>query len=86
MNHYTGWNLENFATTSLWNNHQLHPRTASLDRIDSKLGYIEGNVQFVSVMANYAKLDFQEAQLLEFCKAVYDYRYHYSFPIKKYPN
>lgn len=72
---YTGWELENFETTSLWSNHQLHPKTASLDRIDSKLGYIEGNVQFVSLMANYAKLDFQEAQLLEFCKAVFDYRY-----------
>ncbi|BAZ13642.1 hypothetical protein NIES4071_54810 [Calothrix sp. NIES-4071] len=71
---YTGWELENFETTSQWNNHQLHPKTASLDRIDSKLGYIEGNVQFVSVMANYAKLDFQEAELLEFCKAVFDYR------------
>jgi hypothetical protein len=73
---YTGWELENFETTSQWNNHQLNTKTASLDRIDSKLGYIEGNVQFVSVMANYAKLDFQEAQLLEFCKAVFDYRYH----------
>ncbi|OKH44021.1 hypothetical protein NIES2101_29200 [Calothrix sp. HK-06] len=71
---YTGWELENFATTSLWDNHQLHPKTASLDRIDSKQGYIEGNVQFVSVMANYAKRDFQETQLLEFCKAVFDYR------------
>ena len=29
--------------------------TASLDRIDSKLGYIEGNVQFVSVGINLAK-------------------------------
>lgn len=73
---YTGWELENFATTSLWDNHQLHPKTASLDRIDSRLGYIEGNVQFVSVMANYAKRDFQETQLLEFCKAVFYYRYY----------
>jgi hypothetical protein len=73
---YTGWQLENFETTSQWNNHKLNPKAASLDRIDSKLGYIEGNVQFVSVMANYAKLDFREAQLLEFCKAVFDYHYH----------
>ncbi len=71
---YTGWELENFAATSLWNNHQLHPKTASLDRIDSTLGYVMGNVQFVSVMANYAKRDFHELQLLEFCNAVFDYR------------
>ena len=71
---YTGWELENLEATSLWDNHKLHPRTASLDRIDSKLGYVPGNVQFVSVMANYAKRDFWESQLLEFCKAVFDYR------------
>ena len=71
---YTGWELENLEATSLWDNHKLHPRTASLDRIDSTLGYVPGNVQFVSVMANYAKRDFLESQLLEFCKAVFDYR------------
>jgi hypothetical protein len=71
---YTGWELENLEATSLWDNHKLHPRTASLDRIDSMLGYVPGNVQFVSVMANYAKRDFWESQLLEFCKAVFDFR------------
>ena len=48
----------------------MHPNTASLDRIDSSLGYIPGNVQFVSVIANYAKRDFQEEELFEFCEAV----------------
>jgi hypothetical protein len=71
---YTGWELENFEATSLWNNHKLHPKTASLDRIDSTLGYVMGNVQFVSVMANYAKRDFHESQLLKFCNAVFDFR------------
>jgi hypothetical protein len=72
---YTGWELDNPENTSLWdNNHKLHPRTASLDRIDSDLGYIPGNVQFVCVMANFAKRDFQEEELLKFCYAVAEYR------------
>lgn len=70
---YTGWKLDNPETTAHWDNHQLDPRIASLDRIDSSLGYILGNVQFVSVMANFAKRDFQEEQLLEFCQAVAEY-------------
>ncbi|GAB1540212.1 hypothetical protein NUACC21_28810 [Scytonema sp. NUACC21] len=71
---YTGWKLDNPETTAHWNSHQLHPRTASLDRINSALGYIPGNVQFVSVMANFAKRDFQEDELLEFCYAVVSYK------------
>jgi hypothetical protein len=43
-----------------------------LDRIDSSKGYIFGNVQFVSLMANYAKRDFLEEELLRFCEAVND--------------
>ncbi|MBE9211440.1 hypothetical protein IQ247_01690 [Plectonema cf. radiosum LEGE 06105] len=69
---YTGWNLDNHQTTSEWDSNVLHPKTASLDRIDSRNGYILGNVQFVSVMANYAKRDFLEQELLEFCQAVAD--------------
>ncbi|MUH00946.1 hypothetical protein F7734_55270 [Scytonema sp. UIC 10036] len=71
---YTGWQLQNLETTAHWDTHKLHPRTASLDRIDSSVGYIPGNVQFVSVMANFAKRDFQEEELLEFCKSVVNYR------------
>ncbi|NJN07862.1 MAG: hypothetical protein HC874_16055 [Richelia sp. SL_2_1] len=67
---YTGWNLDNHQTTSEWDSNVLHPKTASLDRIDSHNGYIWGNVQFISVMANYAKRDFLEKEFLEFCQAV----------------
>ncbi len=69
---YTGWKLDNLATTSDWESNILHPKTASLDRIDSCEGYIFGNVQFVSVMANYAKRDFLETELLRFCAAVFN--------------
>ncbi len=67
---YTGWKLDNLQTTSDWNSNILNPKTASLDRIDSRKGYVFGNVQFVSVMANYAKRDFLEEELLRFCEAV----------------
>ncbi|MBD2771841.1 hypothetical protein [Iningainema tapete] len=71
---YTGWKLDNPETTAHWENNQLHPKRASLDRIDSSLGYVLGNVQFVSVMANFAKRDFQEEELLKFFQAVVNYR------------
>lgn len=45
-------------------------KNASLDRIDSLKGYIKGNIQFVSVAANFAKSDFSEKEFLEFCEAV----------------
>jgi hypothetical protein len=44
--------------------------TTSLDRIDSSIGYVFGNVQIVCVMANYAKSDFSDEQMREFCKAI----------------
>ncbi|GAC1501819.1 MAG: hypothetical protein NVS2B14_14420 [Chamaesiphon sp.] len=71
---YTGWELDNPETTNEWDNYKLHPRRASLDRIDSSVGYVPGNVQFVAVMANYGKRDFKEDELLEFCKAVVNYK------------
>lgn len=39
---------------------------ASLDRIDSTKGYIEGNVEFVSVFINYAKNKFSREQVQDF--------------------
>ncbi|MCT7997478.1 hypothetical protein [Laspinema olomoucense] len=70
---YTGWELENPPTTNGRLRCDRHPRRASLDRIDSTQGYRLENVQFVSVMANYAKRDFPETELLKFCRAVVSY-------------
>lgn len=44
---------------------------ASVDRIDSRFGYIKGNVQFISLTVNYAKNNFDEAvvtDLINLCK------------------
>lgn len=46
----------------------LHPKSASLDRIDSYKGYVKGNVQFVCVSLNYAKHYFSNAEILDFIR------------------
>jgi len=43
---------------------------ASLDRIDSKFGYIKGNIQFISTAANLAKNNMTHKQMIEFCKLI----------------
>lgn len=45
-------------------------RTASLDRIDSKKGYIEGNVQWVHKDINRMKSNFTEQYFKELCRKV----------------
>lgn len=67
---YTGWKMILRPTK----NEQiiLSPERASLDRIDSSKGYIEGNVQFVSWMAQLAKNKYSSEELYKFCKAVVD--------------
>lgn len=52
------------------NTHQLRNPdkrfTASLDRIDSNKGYIEGNVQFISMAVNFLKSTMTHQQTIEF--------------------
>lgn len=45
-------------------------KEASLDRIDSSKGYIEGNVQWVTYQANVSKHTMTMPQLYVFCKKV----------------
>ncbi len=42
-----------------------HIYTASLDRIDSSLGYVKGNIQFVSIALNHMKSSMNELELNE---------------------
>ena len=48
----------------------LRNATASLDRIDSSKGYIEGNVQWVHKKINYMKQQFNQTEFIEWCKKV----------------
>lgn len=69
---YTGWKLSldrDSEKISTWNRYK-----ASIDRIDSSKGYVEGNIQYVCFMANIAKNTFTEEELLIFCKAVSENR------------
>jgi hypothetical protein len=44
--------------------------TASLDRIDSTKGYVEGNLQWVHRVVNTMKTDLSEKEFVEFCMLV----------------
>lgn len=46
--------------------------TASLDRIDSSIGYTEGNVQWVHKTVNQMKMDMSQEEFLDFCKKITD--------------
>ena len=62
---YTGWKMKLRLRKK-----GSSPYQASLDRIDSSCGYVRGNIQFVALMANYAKNSFDDEHLIQFCKAV----------------
>jgi hypothetical protein len=48
--------------------------TASLDRIDSKKGYVPGNVQWVHKDVNELKMDLPETRLIELCTKILEHR------------
>ena len=48
--------------------------TASLDRIDSTKGYIEGNVQWVHKLVNRMKMDITEDVFLQLCEKITTHR------------
>mgnify|MGYP001562450692 CR=1 FL=1 len=66
---YTGWDIYN-PSTSQWKKQSKNMKKASVDRIDNRKGYVTGNIQFVSMIANFAKNNFSDQELIEFCKAV----------------
>ena len=54
--------------------YQRGETTASLDRIDSDLGYIEGNVQWVHKDVNRSKNDLSQERYLQLCEMVTQWR------------
>lgn len=57
----TGWDID---ALSVGNN------TASLDRIDSSVGYVKGNVQWVHKMVNMCKQQYSQEDFIEMCTSV----------------
>jgi hypothetical protein len=51
-----------------------HGENASLDRVDSSLGYIEGNVQWVHRNINRMKSNFTDKEFVNMCEQVSKYR------------
>jgi hypothetical protein len=51
-------------------NSEKSTSTASLDRIDSSLGYEEGNVQWVHKDVNFMKNTLSQTRIIEICKAI----------------
>lgn len=50
--------------------HIMGQATASLDRIDSSKGYVEGNLQWLHKRINVMKGNMGEKEFLDFCEAV----------------
>lgn len=50
------------------------PTNLSVDRIDSSLGYIKGNIQLVCMAVNQMKNGLTVEQLKYFCKSILEYK------------
>ena len=57
----TGWPID--AT-------KISKNTASLDRIDSKKGYVIGNVQWIATMVNMCKQQYSQEDFIRMCNAI----------------
>jgi len=51
------------------------PTTASLDRIDSSIGYTEENVQWIHKDINSLKSNFQESEFFKLVDIIYEHRH-----------
>ena len=68
---FTGWLLNLPEGSDGWSKEKpFSIYSASLDRIDNSTGYIQGNVRFISVIANYARNNFPDQAVFDFCNAV----------------
>lgn len=56
------------------NSKNCNKGTASIDRIDSSKGYIEGNVQWVFKLINFMKYTLSQEEFLEYCKIITNYQ------------
>lgn len=65
----TGWEMLLPVSSTIGFMHH-DPRNASLDRLDNSLGYAVGNVRFVCLIANLARSEFADVDVISFCDAV----------------
>ena len=62
--------MTNLAVTFSPNYNKIKLQTASLDRIDSNLGYIKGNIQIVHKVINHMKGFLTSEEFIGFCNLV----------------
>lgn len=55
---------------SLEISNQAHQNTASIDRIDSSLGYTINNIQWVHKHVNFMKRTYSQEYFIDFCKKI----------------
>lgn len=60
----TGWDI------AISPRHGKEETTASLDRIDSSIGYVAGNVQWIHKKVNKMKREYSQSEFVDVCKAV----------------
>lgn len=65
----SGQNLILPKSTSGFSNGK-QPYNASIDRINSSRGYVKGNIRFIALIANLAKANWNDSDVIHFCKAV----------------
>jgi hypothetical protein len=66
----TGIPMEKIRATKTTRNRYKNLYKASLDRIDSELGYTKENVRMVCAHVNVMKMDLTDEQLIFWCSAV----------------
>ena len=59
---------------TLTNSNNFRLQTASLDRIDSKQGYIKGNIQWIHKDVNKMKMDLDEVKFLSIVRQISKYK------------
>jgi hypothetical protein len=59
------WGMKNAFGTGASN-----PNSCSIDRINSDLGYVPGNIQLVTAKTNMAKGNMNNKEFIQFCKKV----------------
>ena len=54
----------------VWGGNECRRDTLSIDRIEGHLGYVPGNIRLLTYQANFARNQFSDDELFEFCRAV----------------
>ncbi len=53
---------------------KYHDQTASLDRIDSMVGYLKGNCHWTHKHLNHMKWDYNQEYFIKTCKEIIDFQ------------